>query len=50
MEPSKNEQLIIDGNSFYEIDLQCMQKKQKQKLHIKKEQTVKKQPQKRQRD
>ena len=33
MNISKNEQLVVDGNSFYEIDLQCVQKKQSQK-HI----------------
>lgn len=33
MNISKNEQLVLDGNSFYEIDLQCVQKKQSQK-HI----------------
>ena len=27
MDTSKNERLVIDGNSFYEIDLQCIQKK-----------------------
>ena len=32
MNTSKNERLVIDGNSFYEIDLQCMQKKQTQKI------------------
>lgn len=38
MDTSKNERLVIDGNSFYEIDLQCMQKKQNQKQKFKKEQ------------
>ncbi|RHA49928.1 hypothetical protein DW934_02825 [Blautia obeum] len=33
MNTPKNEQLVVDGNSFYEIDLQCVQKKQSQK-HI----------------
>lgn len=33
MNIAKNEQLVVDGNSFYEIDLQCVQKKQIQK-HI----------------
>ena len=33
MESEKKQELVIDGNSFYEIDLQCVQKKQSQK-HI----------------
>ena len=33
MNISKSEQLVVNGNSFYEIDLQCVQKKQSQK-HI----------------
>ena len=31
MESEKKQELVIDGNSFYEIDLQCVQKKQSQK-------------------
>ena len=51
MDTSKNERLVIDGNSFYEIDLQCMQKKQNQKQQSKKEkQDPSRQQQKRQRD
>lgn len=30
MENFKNEHLVIEGNSFYEIDLQCIREKQKQ--------------------
>ncbi|RGU34830.1 hypothetical protein DWW86_01315 [Ruminococcus sp. AF17-22AC] len=37
MDTSKNERLVIDGNSFYEIDLQCIQKKQNQKQKPQKE-------------
>ena len=41
MNISKNEQLVVDGNSFYEIDLQCVQKKQSQKHISPKERAVK---------
>ena len=31
MESEKKQELVIDGNSFYEIDLKCLkEKKQKQ--------------------
>ena len=29
MEKEKNQKLVIDGNAFYEIDLDCMKKKKK---------------------
>ena len=39
MNISKNEQLVVDGNSFYEIDLKCLEeKKQKQKEAKKRQQ------------
>ena len=45
MESEKKQKLVIDGNAFYEIDLQCMEKKarreeekQKQQKNISKRQ------------
>ena len=38
MESEKKQELVIDGNSFYEIDLQCIQKKQNQKEAEKRQQ------------
>ena len=39
MNISKNEQLVVDGNSFYEIDLKCLkEKKQKQEEAEKRQQ------------
>ena len=29
MEKEKNQKLVIDGNAFYEIDLDCMEEKKK---------------------
>ena len=38
MNISKNEQLVVDGNSFYEIDLQCIKKKEQEEEKKKEEQ------------
>ena len=39
MESEKKQELVIDGNSFYEIDLKCLEeKKQKQEEAEKRQQ------------
>ena len=39
MESEKKQELVIDGNSFYEIDLKCLEeKKQKQEETEKRQQ------------
>lgn len=30
----KKQKLIIDGNAFYELDLECLKKKQEQKQSV----------------
>ena len=49
MESEKKQELVIDGNSFYEIDLQCVQKKQSLKEKKQKQEEAEKRQQKRQR-
>ena len=38
MSISKNEQLVVDGNSFYEIDLKCLEEKKQKQEETKKRQ------------
>ena len=38
MNISKNEQLVVDGNSFYEIDLKCLEEKKQKQEEAKKRQ------------
>lgn len=36
MESEKKQKLVIDGNSFYEIDLKCLEEKKKKQEEAKK--------------
>ena len=38
MEADKKQKLVIDGNSFYEIDLKCLEAKKKRQEEEKKRQ------------
>ena len=38
MESEKKQKLVIDGNAFYEIDLQCIKKKEQEEEKKKEEQ------------
>ena len=38
MNISKSEQLVVNGNSFYEIDLQCIKKREQEEKKKKEEQ------------
>ena len=38
MESEKKQELVIDGNSFYEIDLRCLEKKRKKQEEAEKRQ------------
>ena len=38
MNTPKNEQLVVDGNSFYEIDLKCLEEKKQKQEETKKRQ------------
>ena len=42
----KKQRLVLDGNAFYEIDLECLREKEKKR----KEQTIKKEKRNRQRN
>ena len=37
MEYEKKQKLVIDGNSFYEIDLKCLEDKKKEQEEAKKQ-------------
>ena len=41
-ETERKEKLIIEGNAFYEIDLECMRKKEKREEMEKREREVRK--------
>ena len=38
MESEKKQELVIDGNSFYEIDLKCLEEKKQKQEEAKKRQ------------
>lgn len=38
MESEKKQELVIDGNSFYEIDLKCLEEKKQKQEETKKRQ------------
>ena len=38
MESDKKQELVIDGNSFYEIDLKCLEEKKQKQEEAKKRQ------------
>ena len=38
MESEKKQKLVIDGNSFYEIDLKCLEEKKKKQEETEKRQ------------
>ena len=38
MESEKKQKLVIDGNSFYEIDLKCLEEKKKKQEEAEKRQ------------
>ena len=41
MDEDKKRKLVIDGNAFYELDLECIRQKEKKQENIKKRQQQK---------